>query len=519
METIKHKRQRTNSSTSKEYKVQKSNSSAKKKYKILYDSEEEARLERAVFGDANDVIENLLGEEDLEIKKSEENIVETKKDDSDSDSCQISDSENDDSDGNYSDSISDSPGKKRKAWVDEDDNQYSVEEAFQAQNRKLIEKGPEKKYTQLLNKKFEEVYGKPKWAMLDKEREIDSDESDSEILKHSNHKIVPKSKKLRKGTIELKALTDINRKTHTEGPYISSIQFHPTSTVALVAGSSGVLSLFEIDGKENNKLHSVKFQRFSINTARFLKDGTQIVVGSMSFAHCFSYDLISGNTRKVPLPHGITNMKKFEVSPDGKYIAICGRLGDVHLLSSVTNELIYTFKMNKKCNALTFTPDSQKLITNGECSEMYVWDIRSRTCIHRPIDDGCLSAASIAISSSGQFLATGSKQGVVNIYETNTVFQNENPKPLKMILNLVTSITSLKFNPISEILAIASSKKKNAFKLAHIPSFTIFSNFPTFQTKIWNPLAIDFSPNSGFLGVSNNKGHAYLYRLKHYGNY
>lgn len=82
-------------------------------------------MERAVFGDANDVIENLLGEEDLEIKKSEENIVETKKDDSDSDSCQISDSENDDSDGNYSDSISDSPGKKRKAWVDEDDNQYS----------------------------------------------------------------------------------------------------------------------------------------------------------------------------------------------------------------------------------------------------------------------------------------------------------------------------------------------------------------------------------------------------------
>lgn len=55
-----------------------------------------------------------------------------------------------------------------------------------------------------------------------------------------------KSKKLRKGTIELKAVTDINRKTHTEGPYISSIQFHPTSTVSLVAGSSGVLSLFEV---------------------------------------------------------------------------------------------------------------------------------------------------------------------------------------------------------------------------------------------------------------------------------
>lgn len=69
------------------------------------------------------------------------------------------------------------------------------------------------------------------------------------------------------------------------------------------------LIIFQIDGKENNKLHSLKFQKFPINTARFLKDGTQIIVGSMSFAHCFTYDLISGSTRKVSLPHGITNMK------------------------------------------------------------------------------------------------------------------------------------------------------------------------------------------------------------------
>ena len=150
---------------------------------------------------------------------------------------------------------------------------------------------------------------------------------------------------------------------------------------------------------------------------------------------------------------------------------------------------------------------------------MYVWDLGSHKCLHRAIDDGCLTAASIAISASGQYLATGSKQGVVNVYDTNSVLQKDNPTPLKILLNLVTSITSLKFNPTSEILAIASSKKANAFKLMHLPSFTVFSNFPTFQTKMYNPLAIDFSPASGFLSVANNKNHAYLYRLKHYGNY
>lgn len=53
------------------------------------------------------------------------------------------------------------------------------------------------------------------------------------------------------------------------------------------------------------------------------------------------------------------------MSPDGKVIAICGRLGEVHLLYSHTKEIIGTLKMNKKCRSLAFTPDSTKLITHG----------------------------------------------------------------------------------------------------------------------------------------------------------
>ena len=59
--------------------------------------------------------------------------------------------------------------------------------------------------------------------------------------------MAPKVEKLRKGIIDLKVLTDINQKTHNEGPHVTSVQFHPTSTVALVAGSSGVLSVFEVN--------------------------------------------------------------------------------------------------------------------------------------------------------------------------------------------------------------------------------------------------------------------------------
>lgn len=148
-----------------------------------------------------------------------------------------------------------------------------------------------------------------------------------------------------------------------------------------------------------------------------------------------------------------------------------------------------------------------------------MWDLNSRLCVHRAIDDGCISSTSIAVSPSGQFLATGSKQGVVNIYETNEILRERIPKPSKIVKNLDTAITSVKFNSTCEILSMASEHKENAFRMVHLPSFNVFSNFPTQRSTIYNALAIDFSPNSGFLGVSNNKNCAHLYRLKHYGNY
>ena len=57
--------------------------------------------------------------------------------------------------------------------------------------------------------------------------------------------------------------------------------------------------------------------------------------------------------------------QKFEVSPDGKFIAVAGRMGEIHLLSAKTKELVANFKMNDKCQSLAFTPDSSRLITHG----------------------------------------------------------------------------------------------------------------------------------------------------------
>ena len=101
---------------------------------------------------------------------------------------------------------------------------------------------------------------------------------------------------------------------------------------------------------------------------------------------------------------------------------------------------------------------------------------------------------------------------MVNIYKRKTCWSSTNPNPEKIVLNLTTSVTDLKFNPSSEILAMASEVKENSVKLLHVPSMTVFSNFPSFNFNVKRPNCIDFSLNGGYFSIGNNRGAANLYR-------
>ena len=60
---------------------------------------------------------------------------------------------------------------------------------------------------------------------------------------------------LTKGMLKIERMEDLNKETNVEGPLINAVEFHPTSTVALVAGSSGVASIIQVptSGKIDEK--------------------------------------------------------------------------------------------------------------------------------------------------------------------------------------------------------------------------------------------------------------------------
>lgn len=136
------------------------------------------------------------------------------------------------------------------------------------------------------------------------------------MFQHCGNFLASQSSVLKKGTIEVKRVCDLNHDTYMEGSIIKAVQFHPTATVALVAGLSGVASLFQVDGKSNTKLHSVQFDRYPVRCARFVPSGEQFIIGSQHHGFFQTYDMMAcRNVRAVPSQGlGITNTKVFSLT-------------------------------------------------------------------------------------------------------------------------------------------------------------------------------------------------------------
>ena len=135
-------------------------------------------------------------------------------------------------------------------------------------------------------------------------------------------------------------------------------------------------------------------------------------------------------------------------------------------------------------------------------------------------EDGTITSA---LAVSNRFLAVGAESGVVNLYNDNhqsrlLSSRVDMRKPIKSIMNLQTSIDQMTYNHDGQILAMSSKRIKNSLKLLHVPSQTIFSNWPTSKTPLQYVYSLDFSPSSKFMAIGNDKGNCLLYKLGHYNN-
>ncbi|KAL6959850.1 hypothetical protein U1Q18_040000 [Sarracenia purpurea var. burkii] len=296
-----------------------------------------------------------------------------------------------------------------------------------------------------------------------------------DILRTNEDLVVKSSAKLLPGLLEYSRLVNANAEDPSSGP-INSVQFHRNAQLLLTGRLDRKLTFFQIDGKRNTKIQSIFLEDCPVRKASFVPDGSQVIVaGRRKFF--YSFDLVKVEVDKIgPLiGREERSLEVFEVSLDSKTIAFVGNEGYILLVSSRTKELIGTLKMNGTVRSLTFVNNGQHLLSSRGDGHVYHWDLRTRACFHKAVDEGCINGSVLCTSPNGILFAARSDSGIVNIYNREE-FLGGKRKPIKTIENLTTKVDFMKFNNNIQILAISSTMKKTNLKLIHVPSFSVFSN-------------------------------------------
>lgn len=472
------------------------------------------RLEKLVFGAEEELLERLVEEDEEEQSKD----------------LLLEEEDGGDEDSEDEEEPRQQLQSRKAAWVDEDD-ELEEEVDMRHRYRRNLMKGEaeavmsKQKLQQRMKEQFQKsMGGTPSWAQTGhqkrkkKAHDDEEEEEDEDDLLRRTGNFVASAESLPGGILRMKKCLHANSARPSEDK-LTTVQFHPSAQVVLTAGIDQSVSLFQVDGKTNPKIQSIYLERFPVHKAQFSLDGETVIATSLRNKMFYLYDMMEGRVVPVHSVRGLNEarVKEFSVCPDGGALLLTGTNGYLHLLTLKTNEVIRSMKINGDVSGVSFSPDGRKAFVNSEDGEVFVWDIRSSRCLNRFTDDGCVRGTSIAASPNGRYLACGSQAGVVNIYSQESCLNSTNPKPLRAVMNLLTSATSLRFNPTSEILAVASRAEDEAVRLVHLPSLTVFSNFPVAKRKItYRVSCLDFSPHSGFFSLANNKGHAPLFRLLHY---
>ncbi|KAJ1261012.1 hypothetical protein BS78_10G275600 [Paspalum vaginatum] len=418
---------------------------------------------------------------------------------------------------------------RKPVWVDEEEERTEVDIVKVSRLRKLRKEVDEhlisgKEYEARLRGQHAKLNPFTGWANMDRKTHPDASDAESDdeggvddILRNNDELVVKDTVKLLPGMLEFSRLVDANIQDPSSGP-INSVQFHRNGQLMLAAGLDKHLRFFQIDGKRNPKIQTIFIGDCPVLKASFLPDGSEVILsGRRKFF--YSFDLVNASVSKIgPLTgREEKSLESFEISPDSRTIAFVGNEGYILLISAKTKQLIGTLKMNGSVRSLAFADGGNQLLSSGGDGHIYHWDLGTRKCIHKATDDGSLASVSLCTSQDSSLFATGSTSGIVNVYKRDD-FLGGKRKPLKTIENLTTDVGEMKFNHDAQILAITSRKERNGMRLVHVPSFTVFQNWPGPRFSLHYPRCLDFSPGSGFLSVGHAGGKVLLYKLHHYQN-
>ena len=289
----------------------------------------------------------------------------------------------------------------------------------------------------------------------------------------------------------------------------------------MTAGMDCHVRLFSIDGHRNHTLLSLHLPAMPIQSAAFLRSASTIIAtGRRRFFHLI--DTATGSVTRISGVRGREerSWERCVATVHGDYAALLGDGGFVSVVDGRSGQWVGGVKGGATVRAGAWSADGTELWTAGDDEDVYVWDMRTRTCREKRSDPASLHNTAIALSppastASHPLVAVGSLHGIVSLYPS-TPLPSLAARPVRTLTSLTTGVDRLSFNSTGELLASASRRQQDALSLYHVESGAVVRNWPTGRTPLHYVSAMDFSPQSGYFAVGNDRGRVLMYRIKHY---
>ncbi|KAH6661510.1 U3 small nucleolar RNA-associated protein [Verticillium dahliae] len=500
---------------------------------------EEEELERLVLGSKASFRQNLFSNDslaDFDLLEKERQLQLTKADEPNLEGV-------DDADLFFVDAAPSAPGqhstqpKKTEkeaaasaaapAWEDSDDERLTVSLAGVSQLRKLriaesedVVTGAE--YAQRLRRQYLALNPLPKWAREAEGRpakrrrrssaaasdsssnsdDDDAEESDSELSAAPLEKLLRdvgrlagkddgKKRRLRPEVIDIQRTRPL---PDTHKAAVGNLSFHPEYPVLLSSSVASVLFLHHINPTAhptpNPMLTSVQAKQIDVRRAEFLYPGGDQIFFAGRRKYFHSWDLQSGLVQKTSQIQGHNaEHKSMERSSSAPADA---RLDSRHGIADF---------------AWWSTGDGLTILGRGGQVASTAWKSESSSA------SGTTRAASAALSSrsaatrvlpplgNDRWVAVGSNSGVTNIYDRAELFATNK-----------AGVDTIKANP-EPIRRFEQLHKKDALKLAHLPSCTVYRNWPTENTPLGRVTCVAFGRKSDLLAVGNDVGKIRLWEI------
>ncbi|KAM4055132.1 putative U3 small nucleolar RNA-associated protein 18 [Hirsutella rhossiliensis] len=452
------------------------------------------------------------------------------------------------------------------AWEDSDDDRLTVSLASVTRLRKLriteaedVVSGTE--YCTRLRQQYQRLYPAPAWAQQSDDRPTkrrrrssaasDSSSDDDSVSAQPLEAFLrdvnrlaglggPTRRGLRPEVLNIQRTREI---LDTHKLPVACLSFHPEYPVLLSASAASVLFLHHIapDAQPPNpRLTSVQVKQVDVRAAEFLYPrGDKIFfAGRRKFFH--HWDLPSGVVQKTTqvLGHRLEHksMERFKLSPCGRYMAIVASTrkggGVVNVLSVASMQWVAAARLQSQNGLADFawwsTGNGMTILGKDGMVGEYSMERQSFIAVWH--DDGNVGGIVLALGGHGgpaalgedRWVAVGSNSGITNIYERQDLVVpgeaeltiKERPTPRRVLDHLVTPITVLAFSPDGQLLAFGSRAKKDALRLVHLPSCTVYRNWPTQQTPLGRITTVAFGRGSDLLAVGNDIGKIRLWTIQ-----